>query len=243
MLAEARVGTSGFSYREWIGTVYPPGMTPEQMLALYASQLGAVEIQSRLPDESTLSAWADAVAPGFEFALKLPGRVDVRAGRTAARAIGSLLEAAAPLHRRLGPILIQLPHSATADRAALNDFLRAVPEGVRLALELRHPSWHTEAVLRVLSAHNAALVLADHGAGPPRLELTADFAYVRIRREDDSPEVWSGWGERLAMLTRRGVEVYAFLKHDRRGVSLERARRLAMLLRAEDAQSTQQLLT
>src|SRR6266851_4365986 len=210
MLAEARVGTSGFSYREGVGTVYPPGLTQAQTLALYGSQLGAVEIQSRLPDQATLATWAAVVAP---------------------------------LQARLGPILVQLPHTVTADRAGLSEFLRAVPEGVRLALELRHPSWHTEAVLRVLSAHNAALVLADHGAGPPRLELTADFAYVRIRREDDSTELWSQWAERLAVLTRRGVDVYAFLKHDRRGVSLERSRRLAMLLRAEDAQSAQQLLT
>src|SRR5207253_1979029 len=130
------------------------------------------------------------------------------------------------------PILVQLPHSATADRAALSEFLRAVPQGVRIALELRHPSWHTEAVLRLLSAHNAALVLSDHGEGPPRLELTADFAYVRIRREDDQTEPWSEWAGRLAVLTRRGVDVYAFLKHDRKGIALERARRLAMLLPA-----------
>jgi len=243
MLAEARVGTSGFSYREWVGTVYPPGLSQAQTLALYGSQLGAVEIQSRLPDQATLTTWAEMVPAGFEFALKLPGRVDVRAGRGAARSVAALLEAAAPLEQRLGPILVQLPHSVTADRAALNDFLRAVPEGVRMALELRHPSWHTEAVLRVLSAHNAALVLADHGEGPPRLELTADFAYVRIRREDDSNDVWNRWAERLAMLTRRAVDVYAFLKHDRRGVALERSRRLAVMLRAEDAQSAQQLLT
>ena len=243
MLAEARVGTSGFSYREWVGTVYPAGLSEAQTLALYASQLGAVEVQSRLPDEATLESWAEAAPPGFEFALKVAGRVDVKAGREAARAIGALLEMAAPLERRLGPVLIQLPHSVTADRSALNDFLGAVPENVRLAFELRHPSWHTESVLRVLSAHNAALVLADYGAGPPRLELTADFAYVRIRREDDSPEVWGQWAERLAALTRRGVDVYAFLKHDRKGLSLERSRRLAMLLRAEDAQSAQQLLT
>jgi uncharacterized protein YecE (DUF72 family) len=243
MLAEARVGTSGFSYREWAGTIYPAGLSQAQMLALYASQLGAVEIQSRLPDEATLAGWAEVVPPGFEFALKLPGRVDVRAGRGAARAIGTLLEVAAPLRPRLGPILIQLPHTVTADRQALNDFLRAVPEGARIAFELRHPSWHTEAVLRVLSAHNAALVLADYGAGPPRLELTADFAYVRIRREDDSTDVWSEWAERLAALTRRAIDLYAFLKHDRKGLSLERCRRLAMLLQAEDAQSAQQLLT
>jgi uncharacterized protein YecE (DUF72 family) len=243
MLAEARVGTSGFSYREWVGTVYPAGLTEAQTLALYGSQLGAVEIQTRLPDAETLTTWAGVVPPGFEFALKLPGRVDVRAGRGAARAIGALLDVAAPLQQRMGPILVQLPHTVTADRPALNEFLRAVPEGVRIALELRHPSWHTEAVLRLLSAHNTALVLADHGAGPPRLVLTADFAYVRIRRDDDSREVWNRWAERLAMLTRRSVDVYAFLKHDRRGMALERSRRLAMLLRAEDAQSAQQLLS
>jgi uncharacterized protein YecE (DUF72 family) len=237
------VGTSGFSYREWVGTVYPPGITPTQMLALYGSQLAAVEIQTRLPDAATLADWADCVPADFEFALKLPGRVDVRAGKGAARAIGALLEVAEPLGRRLGPVLVQFPNTATADRTALNDFLRAIPEGVRLALELRHPSWQTDAVLRTLSAHNAAMVLADYGAGPPRLELTADFAYVRIRREDDGEDVWSKWAERLAMLTRRGVDVYAFLKHDRKGLALERARRLAMLLRTEDAHSAQQLLT
>src|SRR5437879_5634388 len=243
MLAEARVGTCGFSYREWIGTIYPPGLTQTQMLALYGTQLSAVEIQARPPAGETLAQWAQSVPPGFQFALKLPSRVDARSGKALARSVGALLDAAAPLSDRLGPVLVQFPHTLTADRVALNEFLRAVPREARLALELRHPSWHAESVLRVLSAHNAALVLSDHGEGPPRLALTADFAYVRIRRADDQAEAWSQWAERLAVLTRRGVDVYAFLKHDRRGLALERARRLAMLLRAEDAYSAQQFLS
>lgn len=71
-----------------------------------------MEIQTRLPDEATLASWAEAAPPGFEFALKVPGRVDVRAGRGAARAVSALLEVAALLQGRLGPILIQLPHSS-----------------------------------------------------------------------------------------------------------------------------------
>jgi uncharacterized protein YecE (DUF72 family) len=86
-------------------------------------------------------------------------------------------------------------------------------------------------------------VLTDHGEGPPRIELTADFAYVRIRHEDDSIDAWSAWTERLAALIRRGIDVYAYLKHDRRGIALERARRLAMLLGEQEAQIGQQLLT
>jgi uncharacterized protein YecE (DUF72 family) len=154
-----------------------------------------------------------------------------------------LLDALEPLGEHLGPVLVQVPHSLPADRHALLEFLRSAPSGVRLAFEFRHPSWAVEPTLRMLSAHNAAFVLADHGAGPPRIELTADFAYVRIRRDDDSAEAWNAWTERLASLTRRGVDVYAYLKHDRRGVALERARRLAMLLTAQDEQVGQQLLT
>src|SRR5207302_4174284 len=96
MIGEARVGTSGFSYREWVGTVYPPGLTQQQMLALYGSQVSGVEIQSRLPDQATLASWAETVPAGFEFALKLPGHVDVRAGKTAARAHDALLDVADP---------------------------------------------------------------------------------------------------------------------------------------------------
>ena len=40
------------------------------------------------------------------------------------------------------------------------------------------------ATLRVLSAHEAALVLTDDGHGLPRIELTAGFTYVRLRRDE-----------------------------------------------------------
>ena len=248
MLADARVGTSGFAYREWIGPVYPAGAAPEQLLAYYARQLPAVEIaatSSRTLQAENLAAWSAAVPPGFQFALKLPNRIaaELRAVKAAGRALGGFIEAAEELGEHLGPILVHLPADFPADRAALGDFLRAAPRGVRLAFEFSHPSWHEDATLRVLSAHNAALVLTDHGEGAPRLELTADFAYVRIRREDDRPDAWAEWAERLALLTRRGVDVYAFLKHDRKGLAVERALRLSTLLRNESAVSEQSLLT
>jgi uncharacterized protein YecE (DUF72 family) len=243
MLADARVGTSGFAYREWVGSIYPSGLTPAQMLSYYASQLATVEIASRLPTAETIAAWAQSVPPGFQFATRIPGRIDLRQARASARALEALLDALEPLGEHLGPVLVQVPQSVPADRHALLEFLRAVPSGVRLAFEFRHSSWAVEPTLRMLSAHNAALVLTDHGEGPPRIELTADFAYVRIRHEDEAPEAWSAWTERLAALVRRGIDVYAYLKHDRRGVALERARRLAMLLGEQESNYAQQLLT
>jgi uncharacterized protein YecE (DUF72 family) len=248
MLAEARVGTSGFLFRDWIGAVYPQGLHPSEMLAVYARKLTTVEISlppSRAPNPQTFAQWASAVPPGFEFALKTPHQIgrDLRAPRTALRVLEGFLGAAEELGEHLGPLLLQVPHAVEEDRTALRDFLSGVPRELRLAFEFRHPSWQNEGTLRVLSAHNAALVLADHGGGPPRIELTADFTYVRIRRDDDKGTPWEDWAERLAALTRRGIDVYSYLKHDRRGLSVERARRLAALLRTQYESSEQSLLT
>jgi uncharacterized protein YecE (DUF72 family) len=214
------------------------------MLAYYASQLSAVELAPpKLPGAEMLAAYAAAVPPGFQFTVRLPGHADFRSGKAVAKGLSDLLEAVEPLGETLGPVLVQVPPTVHADRHMLAEILQGAPGELRLAFEFRHPSWNDESMLRLLSAHDAALVLADYGDGPPRLDLTAGFTYVRIRRDDDRAEVWSSWAERLATLVRRGIDVYGFLKHDRKGVAFERARRLAMLLTAEETTAAQAMLT
>jgi uncharacterized protein YecE (DUF72 family) len=243
MLGEAWVGTSGFAYREWIGTVYPPGAAPQQLLAMYAQRLSGVEV-SNLPPE-VAEAWAAAVPPGFRFALKAPNRVaaEITTGKGVSRTMGSFLEAAVGLREALGPVLVQIPESRRVDRRALASFLEGLPQGLRLAFDFKHPSWHDDATLRLLSTHDAALVLTDDGHAAPALELTAGFTYVRLRAEADEQGALDAWAERLGALARRGIDVYAFLKHDRRGVAVDRAMRLASLLRAESEVGEQAMLS
>ena len=246
MAGDVRVGTSGFAYREWMGTVYPAGASPGQLLPIYAQRLNAVEIAgTRAPNPELLSAWAASVPPGFHFALKAPSRLghEMMTGKALARAMIPFLDAAERLGEALGPMLVQVPHAIRADRHALSALLRALPEDLRVAFDFHHPSWHTDGTLRVLSDHEAALVLCDHGDGVPRLELTAGFTYVRIRRDDDHPEAIEEWAEKLGLLARRGIDVYAFLKHDRRGLAVDRAARLAALLRTESDLGQQEMLS
>lgn len=243
MLAEAWVGTSGFAYREWVGHVYPPEAAPHQLLPMYAQRLPGVEIPNFPLDVA--AAWAAAVPPGFQFALKAPNRVaaDLAAGKGVSRAMGTFLEAAVGLGAALGPVLIQIPGSHRADRRALASFLEGLPRGLRVAFEFKHPSWREDAVLRLLSAHDAALVITDDGDGAPPLELTAGFTYMRLRGEADDEAVIDAWAERLGALARRGIDVYAFLKHDRRGLAVDRAMQLAALLRAESEIGEQAMLS
>src|SRR3954469_17791433 len=165
MAGDVRVGTSGFAYREWMGTVYPKGAGPGQLLPIYAERLTAVEIASpRTPSPELLSAWAASVPPGFHFALKAPNRLgqEMVAGKALARAMIPFLDAAerlrrppravvvagAPWHQggrhgdALGPMLVQVPPSIKADRHALSALLSALPEDLRVAFEFHHPSWH-----------------------------------------------------------------------------------------------------
>jgi uncharacterized protein YecE (DUF72 family) len=248
MAGDAHIGTSGFAYREWVGSVYPRGAAPGQFLHAYSQRLSAVEIAStntRTPTPEQVAAWATSVPPGFKFALKAPNRVchGLGAGKAVARALVPFLDAAERLGDSLGPMLVQIPLSMQSDRYALGAFLAAMPEDLRVAVEFQHPSWHDDATLRLLSQHEAALVLTDHGISAPRLTLTADFTYVRIRRDDDQPELIDEWAERLGLLTRRGIDVYAFLKHDRRGLAVDRAARLASLLRTESDLGEQAMLS
>ena len=238
MLGEARIGTTGFAYRDWVGSVYPRGATAGQLLPIYAERLNAVEIAStnnRAPSPELLASWAAAVPPGFQFALKAPNRAghELGAGKVVARALAPFLDALERLGDSLGPMLVQVPITVKADRHALSSFLSSLPEDLRVAFDFHHPSWRDDATLRLLSQHEAALVLTDHGEGAPRLDLTAGFTYVRIRRDDDRQEAMDEWAERLGLLARRGVDVYAFLKHDRKGLAVERALRLSALCRAE----------
>ena len=59
-----RVGTSGFSYKEWKGSFYPGTLPAAKMLPYYASQFGTVEINNtfyRMPEAKTLEKWRSEV--------------------------------------------------------------------------------------------------------------------------------------------------------------------------------------
>ena len=68
------VGTSGYSYKEWKGSFYPPKIAPAEMLAYYAERFRSVEINSTfhaLPQIADVKKWAAQVPEGFRFTRRL----------------------------------------------------------------------------------------------------------------------------------------------------------------------------
>ncbi len=69
------VGTCGFSYKDWIGPVYPAGTKAADMLPLYAAEFPVVEIDSTyygVPKPETAASWVSRTPDAFRFSAKLP---------------------------------------------------------------------------------------------------------------------------------------------------------------------------
>jgi uncharacterized protein YecE (DUF72 family) len=215
-----RIGTSGFSYKEWKGSFYPEDLPDKQMLPYYAERLDAVEINNtfyRMPTRRLLEGWAEQVPPAFAFALKTPRRITHdKKLREVEEDFRYLFETARVLGGRLGPFLVQLPPYLKKDLALLGDFAAALPEGTRAAVEFRSSSWFDDAVYDLLSSRGVALVVSDMDEKPePPVVRTAPFGYARLRRVEYDDAALGAWAGRFASAA--WDEAFVFFKHEEAG--------------------------
>ena len=213
------VGTSGWSYKEWKGSFYPPKMPPAEMLRFYSGQFPTVEVNNsfyRVPAERVLVNWAEQVPRSFRFVMKASRRVTHNNRlRDEDGSLGYFLRAVNPLGERLGPTLFQLPPNFKKDMDRLQGFLAALPRSWPAAMEFRHPSWFDDQVFDVLRSSDVALVAVDEkeaeGTGSP-LVPTASWGYLRLRRVEYDEALLTSWAERI--LGQAWSAAYVFLKHE-----------------------------
>ena len=218
-------GTSGWQYRDWRGAFYPPGTPQRLWLEYYATQFGTVENNGtfyRLPPRDTFASWRDRVTGDFVMTVKASRYLThVRRLRDPAGPVRRLVDAAAGLGDRLGPVLLQLPPDLRADPPLLEECLRQFPPTVRIAVEPRHESWWTDEVKDLLAARNAALCWADRaGAALTPLWRTADWGYLRLHEGEGVPwprysqAALSAWADRIAAAWAADRDVYVYFNND-----------------------------
>jgi uncharacterized protein YecE (DUF72 family) len=226
------VGTSGFSYKEWKGNFYPEKIAPAKMLSYYAERFSTVEINMtfrRFPKASVLESWAEQVPETFRFILKARQVIThFKRLQDVERETDDFLKSAAVLRQRQGPILFQLPPNFKKDIARLDRFLSFVGDRARLVFEFRHESWFNAELHDCLRAHNAAMCVAD-GEDLPDTELvrTADWGYLRLRREAYADQVLHNWIQKIE--SQGFSEVFVFFKHEEAGVGPRMAARFMEL--------------
>jgi uncharacterized protein YecE (DUF72 family) len=206
----AHVGSSGFSYPSWRPGFYPGDARPEDFLALYASRLPSVELNVtgyRLPSEESFVRWREGAPAGFTFAVKMPAR--------APRSLGTFEERAGLLGDRLGVVRVVLEQPRDDGLLAL--LLGSLDPAIRVALDLRHPTWDDADLGR-------AVRVDDWHADAP-------FRYLRFREPPYDDAQLEELAARIRPLLAAGVDVFAYFRHEEEPSAPLYAERLLSLLR------------
>jgi uncharacterized protein YecE (DUF72 family) len=248
------VGTSGFSYTDWVGPFYPAGMRPNQMLRYYSGHFPVVELNFtfyRVPTAPMLARLAEQAPPGFQFVAKLPKTLshdedprDLDPFRNAAEELRG--------RGRLLGLLCQLPQATHFERRHLAwlDWLGRELAGWGLAVEFRHRSWARPDVPDWLHQRGLDLVAVDVPDIPalyPRgLVLSGRRIYVRFHSRNAGnwyksdkdrydylyPEAeLREWAGAFTGAAGQAQEAFVFLNNCHGAQAVENARRLTELLR------------
>jgi uncharacterized protein YecE (DUF72 family) len=228
------IGTSGFQYPEWKGMFYPEDLPASKMLSYYAERFASTEINysfRRIPSEAVIAKWITLTPERFRFSLKAPQKVTHFARlRECGETMACFHSIVLGLGDKLGPVLLQLPPNFAKDVPRLHSFLEELPKEMKVAFEFRHSSWFDDEVFEELRAHNAALCSAESEDLRTPSVATADFGYLRLRREDYTEANLADWAGYVRRQASQWSDAFVYFKHEKTGIGPKFGKRFTELL-------------
>ncbi len=253
-----RIGTSGYSFADWVGPFYPSGIPKGKMLDHYVDHFDTVEINStyyRIPHQRIFYNIEQKTPPNFEFIVK--------AHRSFTHDRQGQVEAADELRRALEPlanagklkgILAQFPWSFKRSTTGL-EYVKTGAQLFRdfpLFVEFRHNSWTRRDVFMSLYQDGIGYVCVDEPQLPGMLapgdQRTTDTGYVRFHGRN-ADKWWEGgsqrydytysddqlkeWITRLDKLRTKAKKVFVFFNNCYQGQAVRDAKRMIQLLGIE----------
>jgi uncharacterized protein YecE (DUF72 family) len=236
------IGTSGWSYKHWLGKFYPEALRAAEQFDYYLMFFDTVEINNsfyRLPKREIFLKWNTETFPGFQFSVKASRYIThMKKLHDADQALDIFMANATALEEKLGTILFQLPPGWKVNLERLHTFLEALPRDVRFVFEFRDPSWYTEEVYALLRAYHCAFCIYElAGHGSP-MEITADFIYIRLHgpggkyQGSYSDSILTEWANRLLKWQDEGKDVYIYFDNDENAYAVFNALTLKDLVNA-----------
>ena len=239
------VGTSGWSYKHWLGVLYAEGLAQRKWLERYAEVFPTVELNVtyyRIPKASVFEGWRKRTPGGFRFAVKTNKQITHKKRLVdCGEVLDWFLEDSSALGAKFGPLLVQLPPSFKKDASVLDGFLRELrkhPRGRRrrVAIEFRDESWLTDEVFEILRKRRAAVCFADHPKCGPTDPATADFIYVRRHgpggryRANYPEEMLRPDATLIGGHLKAGRDAFVYFNNDIEGHAVRNAARLTQIL-------------
>ena len=157
------------------------------MLPFYAERFATTKINytfHRIPAQKTIENWKAQTPEKFRFALKAPQKIT---HWSKLRDCSDTLEYFCKVIRRprrptwTGSISVS---ANLQKRCRRFKFIPARISRFARAFEFRHQSWFDDEIFDLFKSRNIALCIADTETSRHRRKITADYGYLRLRRED-----------------------------------------------------------
>ena len=185
------IGTSGYSYTDWVPSFYPETLPKNRYLEFYASEFNAVELNFTyysMPSSQSLKRMALNTPSDFRFTVKAnKSFTHERKGDIGETAL-HFIKALEPLidDSKLGSLLFQFPYSFhynIESRKYLDSLLNIFCR-LPVAVEFRNSEWEKDSVFNTLKNRKVSLVSVDapklNRLPKPSSVVTSNIAYIRF---------------------------------------------------------------
>jgi len=241
------IGTSGWSYGDWVSNFYPAGLKQADYLSYYSTKFDTVEIDSTfysIPKIATVENWYRSVPSGFIFSAKFPKKITHKSDLTGIdEYLNAFLNGISTLKEKLGPLLLQFPYGFKPDMSTnLYKFLKILPSGFNYIIEVRNRKWLGEKFYDSLRENSIGLALIDHPWMPKLQVATSKIVYVRFlgdrnlipddfsHERDTRQNELNEWDIILRALREKTDDFYGYFNNHYSGHSPSTARRFIDLI-------------
>ena len=189
---EIYIGCAKWGRKEWVGKIYPKGTKDADFLQQYVKHYNSIELNAthyNIYGAKTISIWADkAKGIDFKFCPKVPQIISHYSGfNNTEQVTTSFLEGILAFKEHLGPIFLQVSEKySPKQRDKLFDYLHSLPIDLQFFLEVRHPDWFADKIIRkelfdTLRSLNIAAVITDTAGRRDcaHMELAVPKTFIR----------------------------------------------------------------
>ncbi|MGC9319990.1 MAG: DUF72 domain-containing protein [Armatimonadota bacterium] len=252
------IGTSGYSFEDWLGHFYPEGTDKRDFLDYYARHFDCVEVNYtyyRMPNAGTLEAMSAKTGPGFRFVIKANRQMTHEREEADEATFEEFIAALDPLREqnKFGCVLAQFPWSFKLNQENV-DYLKALRRlmhGVPVVIEFRNREWIVDEMFEFLREAGFGYCCVDQpqfdSLIPPIAEATSNIAYVRFHGRNyekwwEHDEAWErydylyseeelrDWVPKVQELTEQTDDTYLFFNNHYHAQAVQNAMQFAEML-------------
>jgi len=223
------IGCAKWGRKEWLGKIYPKGTKESNFLDEYVKHYNSIELNAthyKIYDAAAIAKWAaKAKGTDFKFCPKVPQIISHYSSfNNADELTTSFLEGILAFKEHLGPIFLQVSEKySPAGKEKLFKYLRSLPKDLQFFLEVRHPNWFADEVIKkelfdTLRDLNIGAVITDTAGRRDcaHMELTVPKTFIRYVGNSLHPTDYvriDDWVDRITSWLDKGLEELYFFMH------------------------------